>query len=197
MGVKPASDARPLCPRGDSPAWLGRAGAGAQGEDIEPLTADRAVAALYQAHAEGLVRLAVVMVGDRSSAEDVVQEAFLGLYRHWSQLADAGNALGYVRSSVLNGCRSALRRARREARSHRVVHAESAESAVLIGDEHNQVLKAIRRLPRRQREALVLRFYLELAEQEVAAWMGVTRGTVKSTTSRALSALGRMLQEDQ
>jgi len=169
----------------------------AQDEDIEPPTADSAVAALYRAHAEGLVRLAVVMLGDRASAEDVVQEAFLGLYRHWAQLIDTGKALLYVRSSVLNGCRSALRRARREARPHRLVHAESAESVALVGDEHSQVLNAIRRLPHRQREALVLRYYLELPEREIAASMGVSIGTVKSTTSRALAALGRLLQEDR
>jgi RNA polymerase sigma-70 factor (sigma-E family) len=169
----------------------------AQGDADEGPGADRAVAELYQAHAEGLVRLAVVMLGHRASAEDVVQEAFLGLYRHWDRLTDTGNALRYVRSSVLNGCRSAIRRAHREARSHRLVHAESAESVALVSDEHGQVLSVIRLLPRRQREALVLRFYLELGEQEIAAWMGVSRGTVKSTTSRALSALGRLLREDQ
>src|SRR5215471_17136491 len=73
-------------------------------------TAEAAVTALYQAHALGLIRLAHVMLGDRASAEDVVQEAFCGLYRRWFALADAGSAIAYVRSSVLNGCRSVLRR---------------------------------------------------------------------------------------
>jgi len=67
------------------------------------------VTALYQAHGVGLIRLAVVMLGDRPAAEDVVQEAFCGLYRRWDHLADPQNALRYVRSSVLNGCRSVLR----------------------------------------------------------------------------------------
>ena len=66
--------------------------------------------ALYQAHALGLIRLAHIMLGDRPSAEDVVQEAFCGLYRRWSQLSDTGSALQYLRTSVLNGCRSVLRR---------------------------------------------------------------------------------------
>ena len=72
---------------------------------------------------------------------------------------------------------------------------ESAEAAVLIGEEHQQVLTAIRALPDRQREALVLRFYLDMSEEETARAMGISRGTVKSTTSRAVAALGRMLKE--
>lgn len=152
--------------------------------------------ALYEAHALGLVRLAVVMVGDRPAAEDVVQEAFCGLYRRWAALSDPGKALGYVRSSVLNGCRSLLRRrARQPAAAAGNPAGESAETAALIGEEHQQVLAAIRRLPDRQRQALVLRYYLDLDEEEIAQVMGISRGTVKSATSRALAALGRMLGE--
>jgi RNA polymerase sigma factor (sigma-70 family) len=73
--------------------------------------------------------------------------------------------------------------------------ADSAESAALLSEEHRQVLLAIRRLPARQREALVLRYYLDLDEGETAAAMRVSRGTVKSTTSRALAALGRILED--
>jgi RNA polymerase sigma-70 factor (sigma-E family) len=157
-----------------------------------------AVTALYQAHALGLVRLGVVMLGDRAAAEDVVQEAFCGLFRGWSRLADPAKALPYVRSAVLNGCRSALRQQRR--RHGRLVPgavptADSAETAVLLDEEHRQVLAALHRLPARQREALVLRFYLELAEPDIAACMGISPGTVKSTTSRALAALGRLVKE--
>ena len=64
---------------------------------------------LYQAHALGLIRLAVVMLGDRPAAEDVVQEAFCGLYRRWHSLADTGKALAYVRSSVINAGRRLVR----------------------------------------------------------------------------------------
>jgi sigma-70-like protein len=74
-----------------------------------------AVTALYQAHALGLIRLAVVMLGDRPAAEDAVQEAFCGLYRRWHHLSDPGKALSYVRSSVINSCRTMLRRRRRQA----------------------------------------------------------------------------------
>jgi RNA polymerase sigma-70 factor (sigma-E family) len=163
--------------------------------------ARQAVSALYEAHAVGLIRLAVVMLGDRPAAEDVVQEAFCGLYRRWDQLHDPGNAQRYVRSSVLNGCRSALRRLQREARSARpdasLETSESAEALALVNAEHRAVLGALHRLPARQREALVLRFYLELPEPEIARSMGISQGTVKSTTSRALAALGRLVQEVQ
>ena len=160
------------------------------------------VTALYQAHGVGLIRLAVVMLGDRPAAEDVVQEAFCGLYRRWDHLDNPGNALRYLRSSVLNGCRSVLRnrgrlRLRLGQEPGRPDSVESAESTALVGEEHRAVLAALRRLPDRQREALVLRFYLELSEAEIAQAMGISQGTVKSTVSRALAALGRLLGESQ
>lgn len=155
------------------------------------------VTALYQVHAVGLIRLAIVMLGDRGAAEDVVQDAFLGLYRHWARLDDQANALVYVRSAVLNRCRNVLRQRGRPGRQEAVTGpGESAEAAVLVGEEHQRVLTAIRALPGRQREALVLRYYLDMSEQETALAMGISRGTVKSATSRAVAALGRMLKED-
>ncbi len=138
-----------------------RAGqAGPAGRTGLPADARQAVTALYQAHAVGLIRLAVVTLGDRGAAEDVVQEAFCGLYRRWQHLSDQANALAYVRSSVLNGCRTVLRhRGRRQARGAAGTGpwetAESAEASALISEEHRQVLAALHRLPDRQREALV------------------------------------------
>ena len=161
------------------------------------LEARHHVSALYQAHAVALVRLAVLMTGDQPTAEDVVQDAFLGLYRRWQALDDAGKALGYLRSSVLNGCRSV----------HRVRHrrqgitvdppepAGSAEAEAMLGEAHREVLAALRRLPQRQREAVVLRYYLDMTEEQAAQSMGVARGTVKSATSRGIAALARMLKE--
>ena len=159
------------------------------------------VTELYQANAVTLIKLAVIMLGDRTAAEDVVQDAFFGLYRNWDRLCDHGNALAYVRASVLNGCRAALRQRIRRDRRDRAATAgpaafESPESVVLLGEEHREVLAAVRRLPDRQREALVLRFYLGVTEEETARAMGISRGTVKSSTSRALAALGRMLKEE-
>jgi RNA polymerase sigma-70 factor (sigma-E family) len=163
-------------------------------------SAERAVTQLYEAHALGMIRLAHIMLGDRQSAEDVVQEAFYGLYRRWSGLSDPDRAVPYVRSAVLNHCRSVLRRrtssqAPRDLldQQHDVI---SAESAVLTGEERREVMAALRRLPARQREALVLRFYLDLSAEEAAATMGISPSTVRSATHRALATLGRMLQEN-
>ena len=158
-------------------------------------SAAAAVAALYQHHAVGLIRLAYLMLGDRAGAEDAVQDAFCGLYRHWDRLADRDRALAYVRSSVLNGCRSALRRrttGRRLLTAYQPPTA-SAEAAVLGLEERQEVMRAVRRLPERQREALVLRFYLDLPEREIARLMGLRPSSVRSATARALQALGHAL----
>ena len=179
--------------------WDGRDN-GAMDREMD---ASQAVTAIYQEHALGLTRLAFLMLGDRQSAEDVVQEAFCGLYRAWDRMSDHANALGYVRASVLNGSRSVLRRSRRVPRPVAVpaaVSAEaiaSAEAIVLAGERQRETVAALRRLPPRQREAVVLRYFAELREEETALAMGVSRGTVKSTTSRALAALARMLKEEE
>ena len=161
--------------------------------------ASQAVTAIYERHALGLTRLAFLMLGDRQAAEDVVQEAFCGLYRAWDRMPDHTHAVGYVRASVLNGSRSALRRSRRVPRpvAAEAAAAASAEDTVLAGERQRETVAALRRLPPRQREAVVLRYFADLPEQETAAAMGVSRGTVKSTTSRALAALARMLQEEK
>jgi RNA polymerase sigma-70 factor (sigma-E family) len=152
---------------------------------------------LYRAHAGGLVRLAVIMVGDRATAEDVVQEAFCGLYRRWPHLTDTAKALGYARSAVLNGCRTIQRhRARRT--GHRIPEpaCASAEAVALIGEEHRAVLAALQTLPSRQREALVLRYFADLTDGEIALAMGICQGTVKSTISRGIAALGKLLGKE-
>jgi RNA polymerase sigma-70 factor (sigma-E family) len=154
------------------------------------------LATLYETHALSLIRLAYVMLGDRPAAEDVVQDAFLGLYKRWGRLRDTASAPGYLRASVLNGCRMVLRsRARHGGETTGELPWESAEATAIVGEEHRHLLLAIRSLPPRQREALVLRYYLDLSEEEAARSMGVRRGTVKSATSRALTALGRRMQE--
>jgi RNA polymerase sigma-70 factor (sigma-E family) len=158
--------------------------------------AGEAVGGLYQEAAVGLIRLAHVILADRPAAEDVVQEAFYNLYRRWDRLADPDRALQYVRLSVVNGCRSALRR-RAVSRRHVLYElpSASAEATVLGHAERDEVIRAIDRLPRRQREALVLRFYLNLPDEEIAQLMGVGQSTVRSTMHRALESLGRVLKE--
>jgi RNA polymerase sigma-70 factor (sigma-E family) len=158
--------------------------------------AGAAVTALYQASALSLIRLAYIMLGDLQSAEDVVQEAFCGLYRRWDRLKDHSGALYYVRASVLNGCRSALRRraVRRRVLAHQPA-ADSPEAVVLSGEEREEVIRALGRLPHRQREVLVLRFYSELSDEEIARVMGIRQSTVRSAAYRALETLGRALAE--
>jgi RNA polymerase sigma-70 factor (sigma-E family) len=165
---------------------------GSQGAD-----ATQAVTALYAEHALGLTRLAFLVLGDRGAAEDVVQEAFCGLYRAWGRLRDHRNVAGYLRVSVLNGCRSAIRRARRTPAPLPSPHAASAEAEAMSGEDRRAAVAALRRLPPRQREALVLRYFAGLPEYETAQAMRVSLGTVKSTTARALAALGRMLAEEE
>jgi RNA polymerase sigma-70 factor (sigma-E family) len=166
-------------------------------------TADRAdaISALYQAHALGLIRLAHVMLGDAAAAEDVVQEAFCGLYRRWGGLADHGKALQYVRSAVLNRCRSVLRQRLRHGQAGAwpdalttMSSAPSAETAALDGETARALLAAVQRLPHRQREAVVLRYYLDMPEAEIAAVMDISPGSVRSATSRALGTLGQKLE---
>jgi RNA polymerase sigma-70 factor (sigma-E family) len=158
-----------------------------------------AVTALYQTSALRMVRLAHVLIGDRATAEDIVQDAFSGLYRRWEYLTDQGKALSYVRSAVLNSCRSVLRRRPRAEVVGELPDASlvlaSAEVAVLTEEERRAVMAALRRLPSRQREVLVLRFYLDMSESEIAQEMGIAKSTVRSAQHRALAALGRMLRE--
>lgn len=166
-----------------------------------------AIAALFRDHHAELVRLALFMVGDLPTAEDVVQDVYMSLHRGSRAQGRAQTVeapLPYVRAAVLNGCRSVLRRraiARRVGLAHRASLTDettvraSAESEVILSEDRRQVLGALARLPRRRREVLVLRYYLGLSEAEIAAILGISAGTVKSTAARALAALARDLGE--
>jgi RNA polymerase sigma-70 factor (sigma-E family) len=154
------------------------------------------VPALYHAHWRYLVRMAVLLVDDIASAEDVVQDAFVALHKRAGALRDPDAALGYLRTSVLNLSRSVLRR-RQVARKHlRVSEPEEtapADHDVLVRDEHRAALAAVRRLPRHQREVLVLRYWSGLSEKEIAQTLGISTGSVKSAASRGLATLHRVL----
>ncbi|WP_123670848.1 SigE family RNA polymerase sigma factor [Actinocorallia herbida] len=164
-------------------------------ETTAPRRADEgSFSSLYREHALGLTRMAFLMVGDREAAQDVVQEAFLGLYRRWPSLRDPSKALPYVRSAVLNRCRSLLRRRRLPFLGALEPPVWSAESEAILGEDRREVLAALHRLAPRQREALVLRYFLDLSEEETATAMGISRGTAKSTVSRALASLSRHLE---
>lgn len=157
---------------------------------------DGLVADLYRAHALTLVRVALLLVGDKPTAEDVVQDAFIGLYRAVHRLADQDKALAYVRTSVVNGCRSVHRS--RHAWFQRAGTGEpavwSAESAVMAREDNRLALAAVARLPRRSREVLALRYYLDMPDPEIAETLGISRGTVSSTASRAIAVLARDLR---
>jgi RNA polymerase sigma-70 factor (sigma-E family) len=154
------------------------------------------VTELYQATALGMIRLAYVILGDRPAAEDVVQEAFCNLFRRWDRLPHTDGLEYYVRASVVNACRSVLRR--RAVRGRRVLYelpAPSAESAVLGDVERDDLIRALDLLPARQRETLVLRYYLDLPDDEIARLMSVSPSTVRSAAHRALNTLARTLKE--
>jgi RNA polymerase sigma-70 factor (sigma-E family) len=159
------------------------------------------VAALFREHHGELVRLALLMVGDLPTAEDVVQDVYASLHTRWSHVAAPDEVLPYVRAAVLNRCRSLLRRrgiARRAGVLHSAsarIETSSAENEVILSEDRRQVLAALARLPRRRREVLVLRYYLGLSEAEIAAVLGISPGTVKSTAARGLAALARDLGE--
>ncbi|MBB3049851.1 RNA polymerase sigma-70 factor (sigma-E family) [Prauserella isguenensis] len=154
---------------------------------------------LYLQHRMRLVRLAILLVDEPATAEDVVQEAFTGLHRNWAKLRDAAAAVGYLRAAVVNGSRSVLRR-RKTAREYvppHAVNARSAESLAMLSTEHQAVVKALSKLPPRQREVLVLRYYGGLSEAEISEATGISKGTVKSTASRALEALQRTMPDSK
>lgn len=156
----------------------------------------RTITDLYHSHRLSLVRLAILLVDDQGTAEDVVQDAFAGLYQRWGRLKDVDKALGYLRTAVVNNARSVLRR-RQTARKYVVPHqpnAGSAESEVMLAAEHREVIEALGHLAPRQREVLVLRYWSDLSEADIATALGISRGAVKSTASRAMDALEKLLE---
>src|SRR5580700_4819092 len=161
-------------------------------------SADLAVIELYSVQYKALVRLAAMLVRDTSTAEEVVQDAFIAMHDGWHRLKDAEKALAYLRQAVVNRSRSVLR--------HRMVvekHAPkpapdmpSAEHGAMALLERSAVIAALRDLPERQREAIVLRYYADLSEAEIAATMRISRGAVKSHTARGMASLKAALEQD-
>ncbi|MFE3637847.1 SigE family RNA polymerase sigma factor [Streptomyces sp. NPDC059168] len=178
-----------------APAPAGGTGTGAPGQVTAQTPPD--IEELYQHRRLSLVRLAVLLVDDLPTAEDVVQDAFTALFRrHGHRLGSLDDPEAYLRTSVVNGARSVLRR-RRTVRAHTPEpegHAPPPEEDVLLHEDHREVLAALRTLTPRQREVLVLRYWSYLTEAQIAETLGLSRGTVKSTASRALDALGRRLE---
>ncbi len=158
---------------------------------------DLAVVELYSEHYRSLVRLAALLVRDTATAEEVVQDSFIAMHGGWERLRDTEKALAYLRQAVVNRSRSVLR--------HRTVvdknmqkappDMPSAEHGAFVLLERSAVVAALRALPDRQREALVLRYYGDLSEAEIATAMGISRGAVKSHTARGMASLRTALEE--
>lgn len=167
--------------------------AAAHWEATDPLTD------LYAAHWSSLVRLAWLLVHDQSRAEEIVQDVFVAAHPRMGQLRDSGSALAYLRRSVVNGCRSTFRHQqvedrwlRAEAGSAEALGrrtSESAETQAVRADEGGALLTELRRLSVRQREVLVLRYYSDLSEQQIADALQISTGAVKSHAHRGLAAL--------
>ncbi|HEX5017857.1 MAG TPA: sigma-70 family RNA polymerase sigma factor [Actinomycetes bacterium] len=160
---------------------------------VTELTRGELVDALFRRHYPALLRLAVVMVGHREAAEDAVQEAFASLHRHRRSLRDYSAAEAYLRSAVLNRCRSWVRRqaTQRAARPLMLVreHEQSAEDTIVDRDEAGSLVALMRTLARRQREVLACRFVLELSVAETAEVLGISEGSVKAHAHRGLRSL--------
>jgi len=164
-----------------------------------PTDADAAVEALYLAHWNRLVRLSVLLVRDQGMAEEIVQDALVAVHQKWDRLTDQQKALAYLRQAVVNRSRSALRHrgvvTRHLARQQLPETAPGADHPVLGDSRRRMVLDALQQLPRRQREVLALRYYLDLSEAEIAETLGISRGAVKSHASRGAATLRPILEE--
>ena len=161
------------------------------------------VSVLFRQHHTDLVRLAVLLIGDQPTAEDVVQDVFTRLHAKRDRWRPQGDPLAYTRACVINECRSVQRRravARRLGGSRDIqpdrAAEHSAEHEVIRLEDRRQVLMALAALPRRRQEVLVLRYYLGLSEAEIAAVLQIKPGTVKSTAARGLAALAKSLGEE-
>jgi RNA polymerase sigma-70 factor (sigma-E family) len=164
---------------------------------LEATSTDELLTTLYTSHYRGLVRLAAFLTGDRDNAEEVVQDAYVAVLGSWRRVRELDKAETYLRTAVVNASRSRLRR-RQVAQRHRPEPLRDVASAESFAMEHAQreaVLTALQELPRRQREAVVLRYYGDLSEAQTAAAMGCSTGAVKSHTSRAMAALRPLLED--
>ena len=162
--------------------------------------ADDAVEQLYATHYRQLVRLSVLLVRDSETAEEVVQDSFVAMHGRWRSLRDPDKALSYLRQAVVNRSRSVLRhrgvqRRYDEASPAVVRDLPGADDAALVTERRTRVLDALRTLPRRQREVIALRYYLDLDEADIAQTLGISRGAVKSHASRGAATLRTLLED--
>lgn len=160
-----------------------------------PIDVDRLVIRLFEQEGQSLVRLARIFVDDRNAAEDLVQEAFIRLARSAHRIKDEAKAAPYLRSIVLNLARDNNRRGLVSLRHHLPTDERraSTEDEIELREDQQQVIDALRDLPHRQRNALVLRYYEEMGIDDIAAAMGISRNSVKTHLKRGLAALEQRL----
>ena len=149
-------------------------------------TGPASAAAVYQDHYGRLVRLAFLMTGSQMVAEELVQDAFVKLQQRWRTVREPA---GYVTTTVVNGARSHLRHRRVEARWLHAERAAREGREEPSQPEADPVWDTLRRLPRKQRVALVMRYYADQPDDEIAAILGVRPATVRSLIHRGLIAL--------
>lgn len=163
--------------------------------------ADGAVEHLYAAHWRQLVRLSVLLVHDQGLAEEIAQDSFVAMHGRWRHLRDPDKALAYLRQSVVNRSRSALRHRgvvnRHLAVTRPVEPLPSADQTTTAQARRAAVLAALRDLPTRQREVIALRYYLDLSEAEIANALSISRGAVKSHASRGSATLRDLLANER
>ena len=161
--------------------------------------AEAGTTALFHEHSTRMLRVAAVLLSDPAMAEDVVQEAYAALYSSWDRLRDRDAAVGYLHRSVVNGARSRLRRRVVALRYQPLPppDAESAEDTALAGLAGGPLVAALRALPRREREVVLLRHYLDLSERATADALGLRPGSVKAYGSRGLATLRAALAPAQ
>ena len=161
--------------------------------------ADVLVAELFATEARSLVRLARIFCDDHAAAEDLVQEAFIRLHRSASTIRDMSRAPAFLRSIVINLARDHNRRGLMSLRHRPTTHRPDTnvgfEDDTVTNEDDRAVLAAIRVLPDRQRSCVVLRFYLQYSESEVASTLGISKNSVKTHCRRALATLGTVLED--
>jgi RNA polymerase sigma factor (sigma-70 family) len=156
---------------------------------------NRFVVALFEQEGSSLVRLARLFVDDRNAAEDLVQEAFIRLARSAGRIEDRAKAAAYLRSIVLNLARDQNRRGLVSLR-HQLPFDDrraSLEDEITLRDDQRRVIEALRDLPHRQRDCLVLRYYHELGIADIAVTLSISPNSVKTHLQRGLAALERNL----
>jgi RNA polymerase sigma-70 factor (sigma-E family) len=164
--------------------------------DVADARRRETLAEMHREHYAHLVRLACLLVDRVDVAEEIVQEAFVRLHGSLDRIEDPADRPAYLRSIVMNLARSRLRRRQVVDRHPPLPSPDGApaDADVVLREDQREVIAALRTLPERQRACLVLRYYGELSEAEIAATLGISAGSVKTHVSRAMAAMTKQLE---